>query len=69
MRGAVKARTITHAGDPLTRLQSSRAKPRKTEDGSRLSTTLSVGDIDAIQALHVGVFVAATREEHGLQLF
>lgn len=68
-RGAVKSRTITHAGDPLTRLQSSRAKPRKTEDGARLSATLSVGDIDAIEALHAGVFVASTREESDLQLF
>ncbi|WP_311209385.1 MULTISPECIES: terminase large subunit domain-containing protein [unclassified Aeromicrobium] len=69
VRGAVKTRTLTHAGDPLTRLQSSRAKPRKTEDGTRLSSTLSVGEIDALEALHAGVFVASIREDSGLQLF
>lgn len=61
VRGAVRAETLQHANDSLIRLQSSRAKPRKTEDGSRLSRTLSVGHIDALIAMFAGVFVAQHR--------
>lgn len=67
--GAVKAGTLTHAGDPLVRLQSSRAKPRKTEDGSRISKTLSIGDVDAILSMFAGIFVASIRTESSVQFF
>ncbi len=67
--GAVKAQTLTHGGDVLVRLQSSRAKARKTEDGARLSASLSIGDIDAVQAMHAGLFVASVRAETRAQLF
>ncbi|MEJ7633247.1 hypothetical protein [Aeromicrobium sp.] len=69
VRGTAKAGSLQHANDSLVRLQSSRAKPRKTEDGSRLSRTLSVGHIDALLATFSGVFVASTRGSEKRQFF
>lgn len=69
VRGAAKAETLNHAGDSLIRLQSSRAKARKTEDGSRISRTLSIGDVDALLATFAGVFVTSTRAETTRQFF
>ena len=69
VRGAVLAETLTHANDSLIRLQSSRAKARKTEDGSRISRTLSVGDVDALLSMFAGIFVTSTRAETSQQLF
>lgn len=68
-RGAVKAGTLNHANDSLVRYQSARAKARKTEDGSRLSRTLSVGDVDAVLAMLAGVFVTSTRGSDSKQFF
>lgn len=69
VRGAVKAGTLHHAGDSLVRVQSSRAKPRKTEDGSRISRTLSIGHVDALLATFAGVFVTSTRSSDTRQFF
>lgn len=69
VRGAVKSGTLAHAGDSLVRLQSSRAKPRKTEDGSRISRTLSIGHVDALLATFAGVFVSSTRSTNTRQFF
>lgn len=69
VRGAVRAETLRHACDSLVRLQSTRAKPRKTEDGARLSRTLSIGQIDSLIATFAGVFVVQTRGESRDQFF
>lgn len=69
VRGAVITETLTHANDSLIRLQSSRAKARKTEDGSRISRTLSVGDVDALLSMFAGIFVTSTRASDTRQFF
>ncbi len=68
-KAAVLHDTWHHDGDPLLRQQSSRAKTRETEDGERISRTLSVGDVDAIRAAIAGYFVAQQTAGMGMQLF
>lgn len=68
-KAAVLHDTWHHDGDPLLRQQSSRAKTRSTEDGERISRTLSVGDVDAIRAAIAGYFVAQQTAGLGMQLF
>lgn len=67
----IARRAVVHPGDPLTRVQSARARRRTTgEGGWRLSRSLSGVDIDSVINLATGLYVAAIRDDSdGIQLF
>lgn len=62
---------VAHPADPLVRLQSARARRRPSGDGGwRLSRTLSLGDIDAIHAAVMALYVTTLHQrKHLTQLF
>jgi len=68
--GAIKFGGIVHAGDELIRQQFTRGKKRTNGEGWRLSWSLSLGDIDALRATTMGLYVADTkRPDEGLQVY
>lgn len=54
---------VDHPGDALLRRQMSRAVPRHTGDGWRLSRSLSSEPIDGVVALVAGLYVAGVRQD------
>ncbi len=69
-KAAIARRQVAHPADPLVRVQLAGAKPRTGGDaGERLSRSLSAGHIDAVLATAVGLYVAAVREDTGLQMW
>lgn len=58
VKSAVARDGLTHAGDPIVRYQSARAKVRTSDGGDRISRSLTTGDTDALLAMIAGTFVA-----------
>lgn len=65
---AIARYRIKHPGDDLVRVQMSRGKRRQLPEGSRLSASLSTGDVDAVFATIVGCYVAEADADPGMQL-
>lgn len=59
----VKRGAVTHAGDTIVSLQLPHAKARASGDAVRLSRTLSIADIDAVEATFLGLFLAEIRQD------
>ncbi len=69
-KSTIARRQVTHPGDPLVRVQLASARPRPDGDaGERLSRSLSAGHIDAVIATAIGLYVAAIREDAGVQMW
>ncbi len=67
--GAIEAGRVIHAHDELIRLQFARGRRRVQDAGGwRLSDTLSTGDIDALRATVLGLYVADVKPAHVMQL-
>lgn len=66
---AIKRGGVKHDGAAVLSAQIPRAKERRTGETWRISRTLSIGDIDAVTATFVGLYVALVRQERSLQLF
>ena len=62
--GAVK-----HRGDPLLVVQSPKGIAKYTGETWVISRRDSLGDIDALMSTIMALYVAATHQEHGLQVF
>lgn len=63
------AGSIKHRGDPLLVVQSPRGIAKYTGETWLISRRDSLGDIDALMATVMALYVAATHQEHGLQVF
>lgn len=66
--GAIERGDVTHAHDELIRHQFTKGRRREQDTGWRLSTSLSTGEIDALKATVMGVYVAELRHQRAMQL-
>lgn len=60
---------ITHANDPLLRVQMPRGVSKYQGDTWKISRKESIGDIDAIYAMVLGVYVATLQHAERVQVF
>lgn len=63
-----KPDAIVHAGDELVRRHFARGKRRDTGDGWRVSRSLSLGEIDTLIGLVVGIYVSEVAPPVGIPL-
>ena len=60
---------VTHANDPLLINQNPRAHTRYHGEVWQISRRESVGDIDAVIATVMALYVASARQESGIGVF
>lgn len=60
---------VKHRNDPLLQLQSPKGIAKYTGETWLISRKESLGDVDALMATIMGLYVSATHQEYGLQVF
>ena len=66
--GLVQRGALVHAGDPIVRYQSARAKRRTSGDGWRVSRSLSSSDVDSVYSMIAALYVAEIQPELSMDL-
>ena len=61
--------TVKHRNDPLLQIQSPKGIAKYTGETWLVSRKESLGDVDALMATIMALYVAATHQEFGLQVF
>lgn len=61
--------SVKHRNDPLLQLQSPKGIAKYTGETWLISRKESLGDIDALMATVMALYVSATHQEYGLQVF
>jgi phage terminase large subunit-like protein len=60
---------VKHRNDPLLQLQSPKGIAKYTGETWLVSRKESLGDVDALMATIMALYVSATHQDHGLQVF
>ena len=68
-RATIARRALEHPGDALLTIQNTQARKRDSGESWRISRSLSTGDVDAVIATAIGVYVADARGERAPQMF